>query len=436
MREWMQDLRRSAEISRQDALRMQDTLTGESKFNEQTLIAMNKPIFRGAFKWLQKLSDFNSNALEKEDWMFLKGHYRRALGGWMQANGYTVADMENNSELLEAGRKYAIEEAQKATYRDFNKLAQTLNEISRKGGAVGFVVDAALPFKKTPANILRRGIEYSPIGIAKSLTYDMIQLHRYNKALKKGIEPTERSKTPNQVIDDLCSGLSGTAVAAIGFLLSGVGAVSLGLSDDDDEFEKMRGAQKYAINPGKVVNNLFGAELLGEDVTYTIDWAAPMSMPFFVGAAIRQQMEEAEGFNADKAVDALLSISDPVFNLSMLDGVNSLFKTSQQDDTNSITQIGVKILTNYATSYVPSFLSATTRTFFDDTRRMAYLKSGEGNGPLGTARYSFEQMENKIPGLSTTNIPYRDVWGNAETSSFGERLIENFISPGYVQNRH
>jgi hypothetical protein len=130
-------------------------------------------------------------------------------------------------------------------------------------------------------------------------------------------------------------------------------------------------------------------------------------------------------------VDAFGNITEPVFNLSMLDGVNSLFKTSQYDDTNTLTQIGAKIASNYATSYVPSMLGAIARTV-DDTRRKSFVESGKGTGVMGTFRYAREQVENKIPGLSQTNIPYRNIWGEAETSGLAERIFENFISPGYV----
>jgi predicted Holliday junction resolvase-like endonuclease len=123
-----------------------------------------------------------------------------------------------------------------------------------------------------------------------------------------------------------------------------------------------------------------------------------------------------------------------VLNLSMLDGVNTLFKTSQYDDTDTITQIAGKVASNYVTSYVPSLIGAITRTFADDTRRATYVESGNGKGIPGTFRYAWEQTENKLPGLSRTNIPVRDVFGNPETSSFAERLIENFISPGYISN--
>jgi hypothetical protein len=176
---------------------------------------------------------------------------------------------------------------------------------------------------------------------------------------------------------------------------------------------------------------LHGDRINRKDYTYTVDWAAPMSMPFFVGAAIQKQLSNKEKFDIEKLVDAFGNITEPVFNLSMLDGVNSLFKTSQYDDTDSLTQIATKIGTNYVTSYVPSLLGAVARTV-DDTRRKSFVPSGEGNGVLGTIRYAREQVENKIPGLSQTNIPYRDVFGNPETSGLAERILENFILPGYV----
>ena len=414
-------------FAKEDALRMKDELTGEAKYNELNAVQKEQKAFKGL---LQAVIDFNGNRLEAEDWRFLRGHYVRALGGWMMANNYTEEQLWSNPTLLEQGRAYAIQEAQKATYRDFSKMASVLNKVSREGGVAGFVVDAVLPFKKTPANILKRGIEYSPVGLMKSLTTDIYHYKQWRDAQagKYGAIP-EKALSPTQFIDHLCSGLSGSLIMGMGYLMSRLGLVTCGLNDDDDELEKIKGAQKYAI------------KILGTDVTYTMDWAAPMSMPFFVGAAVQQQIGEQDGFNVDDIVDALGNISEPVFNLSMLDGVNTLFKTSQYDDTNTITQIGAKIGSNYVTSYVPSLLGAITRTFTDDKRRKAYVKSGEGTGVLGTLRYAWEQTENKLPGLSQTNIPYRDVWGNPEVNDtfgssgfaqFVERAIENFISPGYI----
>ena len=416
-------------FAREDAETMKGVLTGEAKYSEAAQIKQNQAPL-GQF--VKVLSDLNGNFLEGEDWFFLKGHYRRALSGWMEANGYTADQLRSDQALLEKGRQYAISEAQKATYRDFSKTAQTLNQIARKGGALGFMVEAALPFKKTPINILRRGIEYSPAGIAKSLTYDMIKMKQYldYQNGKLDVLP-EKALSPTQVIDDICSGLSGTAITVLGFLLAGAGAASCGLDDDEDKFEKAKGNQEYAINPGKALNTLFNVKLFGEDVTFTLDWAAPLSMPFFVGAAIRNQMDSEGAVNVNDVINAIGSITEPVFNLSMLDGVNSLLKTNSYDETNVPIQIFSKMLTNYASSFVPSALGALARTI-DDTRRKSFVPSDQSKGFTGTLLYGHENAQNKIPFYNQENIPVRDVWGNEDTTDFVERFFENFISPGYI----
>ena len=417
-------------FARKDAEVQKDVLRGEAKYGEETKVRQKMNIFgtgkgilsRTAGKLLQVLSDFNSNALEGEDWLFLKGHYRRALGGWMMANGYTAEQLANDPALLAKGREYAIEEAQKATYRDFNALAQQFNQISRNGGPAGFVLDAILPFKKTPANILRRGIEYSPVGIAKSLTANLHHLKQYMDYQNGKLSALpEKAISPNQFIDNLCSGLTGTAIMAVGAILSHMGIVTCGMKEPEDEFEKLEGDQEYAIT----------FHIGDQDISFTMDWAAPMSMPFFVGAAIEGEYEKEGDVDINALINAFGNITEPVFNLSMLDGVNTLFTTSQSEDTNTLTQIGAKVLSNYVTSYVPSVVGAVARSY-DPVRRKSYVKSGEGSGVMGTFRYAYEQTQNKIPGWSQTNIPIRDAFGRQKESPTWKRILENFVLPGYV----
>jgi len=115
----------------------------------------------------------------------------------------------------------------------------------------------------------------------------------------------------------------------------------------------------------------------------------------------------------------------------MLDGINTVFRTSQYDDTNTLTQIGAKVGTNYITSYVPSLFGALARTI-DDKQRKSFVEQGKGTGVMGSLRYMQEQIENKIPGLNQTNIAIRDIWGEEKTNDFAERFFENFILPGYI----
>ena len=400
-------------FAKEDAKAVKNILTGEAKYREGDQVQRERKPFKNSI--LQGISDFNGWALEAEDWVFLERHYRNALAGYMTANKLTEANMTN--ETLQKARTYAIQEAQKATYRDANAVASWLNEAQRKHPGIGFVVNAVLPFKKTPANILKRGVEYSPVGLINALTRGSKQLLMYQNAVKNGLPIPDKAISPAQYIDKISAGLSGTAITAIGAMLSALGVATAGLNDDDDELKKLQGKQEYSLN----------LNLFGQDVSYTVDWAAPVCMPFFVGATIMdiyKDQSNGEEFDIGEVLDSILGITEPVFNLSMLDGVNSLLETAQYGEGNAITQIGEKVLTNYVSSFVPTFSGQIARTI-DPTRRKSFVESGAS---LSTFRYALEGLENKIPYLSRTNIPYRDVWGNSEMNG---SWAENFFSPGY-----
>ena len=411
------------EFAAEDVNVMKDTLTGEAKYGPESRIKQQQKAFgqgegilsKTLGKTVQGISDANSWALEAEDWLFLNRHYQNALASYMTSNNLTKEQMTGTT--LDKARAYAVEEAQKATYRDANAISSWLNEMSNKGGIGGFLVDSVLPFKKTPANILRRGIEYSPVGLISSLATAKKSLSLYAawEANGKKGEMPKGAKSVNQVIDGIASGLTGTGIAALGAFLYSTGALKLKFKDDDDELEKERGGQEYSVE-------LFG-------YSFTLDWAAPVCMPFFTGAALCETVmnQKGEDFNFNTLVDAIFQMSDPVFNLSMLDGVGSTLKTIQSSSGASpIGQILQKIGSNYLGSFAPSFLGAVARTV-DPVRRKAYGKSG-----ATTWDYLLEQVENKIPFLSRSNIPVRDVWGDVEESSVLEAFLENFLLPGYV----
>jgi hypothetical protein len=415
-------------FAKQDSETMKDTLTGEAKYSPEDKVQREKKAFgtgngllsRTLGRAVQGLADFNSNALEREDWVFLNRHYQNALASYMTANNLTAADM--TGDTLDKARTYAVLEAQKATYRDANAVSDWLNKMSSRGGVGGFLVDAILPFKKTPANILRRGVEYSPVGLIKSIATAKQSLDKYAAWEANGMkgDMPKGAKNANQVIDEIAAGLTGTGIAAIGALLYSMGAVKIGLDDDDSELEKLQGSQEYSL------------ELFGHSIT--LDWAAPACMPFFTGASLyktlSEQINNGGGVDIGAFVDSMSGIAEPVFNLSMLDGVNSLLQSASYASNNGkvpVWQLLEKVGANYLSSYVPSAMGAAARTI-DTTRRKSYVESGAS---MSIWRSMLEQVENKIPYLSMRNIPYRNVWGEAETSSRGEALLENFILPGY-----
>ena len=44
----------------------------------------------------------------------------------------------------------------------------------KKNKIAKFALDSAVPFKKTPINVAKTGVQYSPVGLIKSAVFDVI----------------------------------------------------------------------------------------------------------------------------------------------------------------------------------------------------------------------------------------------------------------------
>ncbi len=132
------------------------------------------------------INNLNSNLLEAEDALFLKARYKSAFAQIMTARKITSEYLDSNTpesiETLNRIRALAIKEAQEATYRDANAVAEALTKIQTKAQksdnrmirGLGYAVEGVIPFKKTPLNIVARGVEYSPIGLINVKIIDFL----------------------------------------------------------------------------------------------------------------------------------------------------------------------------------------------------------------------------------------------------------------------
>lgn len=382
---------------------------------------------------LQKAADFNSKMLGAEDMLFKKGYYKRALASYLQANNIDLSTASN--ETLDAARNFAINEAMVNTYNNVNKLIGVLSDAERKlrsqgnaGKGAAVILEGIVPFKNTPANIIARGVEYSPVGLVETVTLEMRNLKRGNRLAEEYGRLHNGESIPldtlhnnggitaNEFIDRLSSGLTGTGTFALGMLLRSAGIItgSMG-NDDEDKFAKMNGEQEYAL---KIYDND------GNAYSYTLDWLAPGGLSMFTGADFYDMMQEG-GVTLENMYDSLKNLSEPAFNLTMLDGLNDIFDAG---DTAGFLE---KSVTGYLGQFVPTILGQIARTI-DPVRRNNYT---DKNRPLPTDwQYFINKQINKIPGLSSVlSTPYVNALGEQDrTDSFLLRAFENFLSPGYI----
>ena len=352
----------------------------------------------------QALSDFTGNALAAEDMIAKRYYYTRALASYMQAQNMDL-QTATEQQLTEA-RTFAVQEAMKNTYNNRNAIVECLIDFEnrlrkrKRGRAVAAAIEGVIPFKNTPANVIARGVEYSPVGLAKTVVIDTV-------LLKKG------ELSLSNYIDNLASGLTGTGMFALGMWLRSIGAITGSIDNDDEgKFEKLKGEQEYAFR-------VFGK-------SYTADWLAPGGISMFTGADFFDMMADSGAFSLTDMFTSLGKLTEPVYNLTMLDSINSVF------DADSPSEAGLTALQNYLGQFVPTILGQITRTI-DPVRRANY--TDKNSWIPADIQYFLNKQRNKIPGLSTLSTPYVDAFGRQDVSNnFWLRAFENFISPGYLND--
>lgn len=408
------------DYGKMDYAAMQDVILSGGKYNDNFSGVDNNRTIYDKVKPLETLRKANSKALDKEDAFFCKNAYAYALARWYKSNGISAEQLLSGQvadETVAKAQAIAVKEAQKATYRDINVFSQWVSNLGKtRYKAVNVLVEGILPFKKTPANILARGMEYSPVGLIKSL-WDIRRVKAYvNGDVENGMSPAE-------FIDEVSAGLTGTALVGLGVLLAWQGMLLGGSGDDDKQskFDELSGNQKYALDCGSF--------------NITLDWLAPESMPLFVGVELYNSWsgknDSANWF--DGLLKALASVTTPVLEMSMLQSVSDLINNiGYVDDASGMYKILSKSVTSYLTQYFPTILGQAERTFEETQREMTYV---DRNSAASTElQYMWGKIANKIPFYDFSQIPYIDAWGRTEeTGNFFVRALNNFINPAYVK---
>ena len=371
----------------------------------------------------------NSYLLDSEDMWFSLPHYAYALAQYCKANNITPEQISKGIAIAPA-REYAIKEASKSTYRDLNEFSQFVSGLGRSGkdnqnkwakrGRV--VVEGVLPFRRTPANILVRGIEYSPIGFVKS----MAQIFKIGTKRKDG-----SVLTATEVIDNISAGLTGTGLCALGIVMAAQCLVR-GHGEDDEkekEFKEMMGHQAYALE-------------LPNGQSITLDWLAPEALPFFVGVnayEIYSRKKPSEALTMSDLITIATRLGEPMLKMSCLQGINDALENIGYAKSQGSTGI-MAFLSGAATSYftqgIPTLLGQTERTFEAEREGQAgrmTTYTEKDDFLTGDMQYTLGKVSAKIPGWDYSQIPYIDAWGRKEASGTAlKRGLNNFLNPAYT----
>ena len=384
---------------------LKDIENAAHSFSDDTLIG----------KTINTLADKNSDLLAAEDTMAKRMIYTQSLAGYLKANGCkSIADA--SPDLLNRARTYAANEALKNTFNDQNALSDAVAKLGRLTSSsnpvvrgAGYVVEGVVPFKRTPANILVRAEEYSPIGAGVGIINTI-------RGAKKG-----DTAAISKGLDQLASGLTGVALMKLGAMAVANGWVTGGQSDDEKQegFDELTGHQNYALE-------------LKDGTSVTLDWLAPEAIPFFVGVELYNA-----GLNGETTVpeffDAMGNATAPMLEMSMLQSLNDTVNNASYAAFNGgsvLKSLVASALTNYLTQAVPTLGGQIERSS-EEQRMTTYT---DKTSDLSTdMQYAIGKVSQKIPGWDYQQIPYIDAWGRTESNGDPlERAANNLFNPAYM----
>ena len=373
---------------------------GEGKsFNENHKGILSKPR-NSISKGFNRLDSLLSFVLDAGDRGFYEASFVNSLNNQMVLN--------NTNEVTQDMLDVATNEALSRTWQDNNNytkfvldIRRGMNKINAKGYGLG---DVLIPFAKTPANLTKAIVDYSPVGLVKTLANDARKL---SNNIKTGTVTTEQQ---HNFVQNLGKATAGTMLYIAGMALAQAGITSGANDDDKDVSDFMKntlGIQPYSI---KIGNH-----------TFTYDWAQPVAAPFAITADVTRALNQDDVTLKDAIITSLDSGFNILMEQSFVSGIQNVLNTSYGSTTENIID---EILGLPARS-VPTFVKQIN-DLIDPKTRMTF----ENGKQLESAK---NQVKAKIPGLSDELPVKRDTLGREVEKYGGENNIFNiFFNPANI----
>lgn len=390
--------------------------------------------YEGAFGVLEGLRGINKNIDAAIDWIQdsaasgtnkgvlgvagLKNNYAWSLAQYLKANGadasiFDATDAQSLA-LLDKARAHAIQQALINTYHAESKTASAVAKFKAdlRGSdnfasrVLGDIVEGQLPFVKTPINVAKQSLQYSPLGFVSTAA--------------EGIKVARGTGDVNLMLDHAAASVTGSALFALGGILAEKGLLTAGIGDDEKDKANLEGRQEYSL------------QLVDDDGklhSYTIDWANAAAIPMFAGAEYAK-LATSDGASLNSVASASQQVLEPLLEMSFLQGLNNNLESLRYSEDPYIYGMAKQSLSSYATQGIPTLAGQVARSI-DPVRRSTYSGTTGLESDIG---YTANKIRNKIPFLSETGQPYIDAFGDTQSNtggSFAGRLAYNMLSPGY-----
>ena len=372
--------------------------------------------------------------LKGPDRAFYQATYDSSLANQLRAfaktNKIKATDMDDLLSKIPLKKLDSMKEAAHydglyRTFQDPSKLADALqmvksglNKIGTPDGRFG-MGDVIIKFPRTPANLINRGLAYSPAGFLKTVVEAGKPLFGKGFNQKAFVESFGRAMTGS-------TGLVGT-----GFALHELGILE-GASPESKEqgkVERTTGLGQYKINASALKRfilsgfNPEAAQKQKGDALYSYDWFQPLAIGVSIGA---NMSESSKSGNVEDSIYNVLGMIQSGVDTT---GEQPLFKniTDLFSGYGKPSEKIMKAVSDVPQTFIPTFVKQI-RDLVDENQRETYDPS--------LFNQTFNTIKNKIPVVSSTLPPKVDIMGkDAETYQDGSNNVFNVMfNPGFVSN--
>ena len=358
---------------------------------------------RAAAGFFNQIDDAIGFVLSAGDAWALVGSYESAKQQMMRANGLS----EPTAEIIDAA--WAV--AYRRTFRDSNAATRAMESVRNGLKLPG---DIVAPYVRTPTNVVKVGLEYSPLGVVEAVGKAFFG----KSSLKALLEQGESTLSLQREIAELFGrGMVGTGLMMLGILLGREGLIS----GDREENQK---ESFYQSAIGMLENSL----LLG-DAYYDMNFLQTAFVPLIAGAAAGNSLEDGE-MDWAALLDAAGRIGNTALSMPVLEGVAELLSGNYSKESLITGLIG--LATDAMTNVLPArSLLRQTAAALDPYARSTAAPELEG------AERLLAEMRNEImysiPGLRE-RLPMRyDTLGNPMMNDASEttagRIFNAYLNP-------
>lgn len=252
-------------------------------------------VSKNAFKnpVLNALEQFTNRTLQFGDRPFYEAAKARRIAELKIINTTdTVTDETESDAIL-----YALDR----TFQNDSELSGAVLKAKKlmKNPVYETIANIVVPFAKTPANILDKISDYTPIGLGKALSH---LGKNYNTGKFDQLYFSQR----------LGRFLTGSGLLTLGYLLASLGLITGAPEKPGSKkaaFDKSAGKLSYALKTN--------------DGYVAYDWIQPVGALLALGADAYKSGVDKTTF-ADKALSGLEGAGNTFFNMSMLKNLSSL----------------------------------------------------------------------------------------------------------------